>query len=156
MQVIIESYSGAIFTDILGIDYYNAYQNVGAIGVKLYEPGTEHLPAVLIGAHFDSSIGTPGDAHAASSCVNTLQHLSSLASGLQYKPTVPWYGALPVATGRPYHRRSNVQVAGMSLMVKSDVQVHQTAPAARAWRWRWPAPWWQTPLQGLLRLPSSC
>lgn len=69
MQVIIESYSGSIFTDILGIDYYNAYQNVGAIGLKLYEPGTEHLPAVLIGAHFDSSIGTPGTHPAAKSHV---------------------------------------------------------------------------------------
>ena len=60
LQVLVEGYTGSIFTDILGIDYYNAYQNVGAVGLRLTQAGTENTPAVLIGAHFDSSLGTPG------------------------------------------------------------------------------------------------
>ena len=58
--MLVESYTGAIFTDILGIDYYNAFQNISAVGLRLAEPGTEQVPAVLVGAHFDSSLGTPG------------------------------------------------------------------------------------------------
>lgn len=59
--MILESYSGSVFTNIVGIDFYNAYQNITAVGLRVYEPGTEGIPGVLIGAHFDSTIGTPGE-----------------------------------------------------------------------------------------------
>ena len=57
-----EQYTGSIHTDILGVPYYNAYQNVTALALRISEPNTETVPAVLLGAHFDSSIGTPGRA----------------------------------------------------------------------------------------------
>ena len=64
-QVIAESYTGSVFTNIVGEDFYNAYQNITAVGLRVFEPGTEHIPGLLVGAHFDSTIGTPGEHPAA-------------------------------------------------------------------------------------------
>ena len=60
-QVIAESYTGSVFTNIVGEDFNNAYQNITAVGLRVFEPGTEGIPGVLVGAHFDSTIGTPDE-----------------------------------------------------------------------------------------------
>ena len=82
-QVITESYTGSVFMELLGIEFYNAYQSIGAVGLRVFEPGTEHLPAVLIGAHFDSSIGTPGASAGAKawSCGHRLEWQGQLEQG---------------------------------------------------------------------------
>ena len=60
LQVLTEDYTGSVFTNIVGVDFYNAYQNITGVGLRIFEPGTEGIPGVLIGAHFDSTIGSPG------------------------------------------------------------------------------------------------
>ena len=50
-QVIAETYTSSGFTNIVGEDLYNAYQNITVVELCVFEPGTEDIPGALVSAH---------------------------------------------------------------------------------------------------------
>ena len=60
MQVDTEQYSGSFYQKMLSSLLTNAYMEIDAVILRLVPVGLEDVPGVLIGAHFDSTLGSPG------------------------------------------------------------------------------------------------
>ena len=56
-----EQYTGSFHQKFMNSHISNAYQTIDAVVLTLTPPGYEHVPGVLIGGHFDSTLGTPGE-----------------------------------------------------------------------------------------------
>lgn len=61
LQVELESASGAMDMHFLNADLTNAYRNLTNIVLALVPRAAAHVPAVLLGAHFDTTLDTPGE-----------------------------------------------------------------------------------------------
>lgn len=68
VKVDTEKYSGSFYQYFMNTRMTNAYRSIDAVLLSLTPEGLENVPSVLIGAHYDSSLGTPGASDCAS-CV---------------------------------------------------------------------------------------
>lgn len=62
MQVLREETTGALDMDFLHSDFTNAYLNVSNIVLKIVPVDASSNQTVLVNAHFDSTLGSPGKA----------------------------------------------------------------------------------------------
>lgn len=62
MQVLREDTTGALDMDFLHSDFTNAYLNVTNIVLKIVPVDASSNQTVLVNAHFDSTLGSPGKA----------------------------------------------------------------------------------------------
>ena len=73
-QVELESVSGNMDMHFLNADLTNAYRNLSNVVLALVPAAAASAPALLLGAHFDSTLDTPGACH--SGVGRTLQFCS--------------------------------------------------------------------------------
>lgn len=59
-QVELESVSGDMDMHFLNADLTNAYRNLSNVVLALVPAAAAGAPALLLGAHFDSTLDTPG------------------------------------------------------------------------------------------------
>ena len=45
---------------LLGLELANVYQNLTNVVLTITPKGYEEVPAVLVNAHYDSAVGSPG------------------------------------------------------------------------------------------------
>ena len=62
-QVEVESVSGDMDMHFLNADLTNAYRNLSNVVLALVPAAAASVPALLLGAHFDSTLDTPGASH---------------------------------------------------------------------------------------------
>ena len=60
VQVEVESVSGDMDMHFLNADLTNAYRNLTNVVLALVPAAAANTPALLLGAHFDSTLDTPG------------------------------------------------------------------------------------------------
>jgi hypothetical protein len=63
----VEHYTGSFDFDFVGERFVNAYHNISNIILHISRKGSEQQPAVLLVAHHDSPVGSPGQ-HRLSCC----------------------------------------------------------------------------------------
>ncbi|KAK9806066.1 hypothetical protein WJX73_010823 [Symbiochloris irregularis] len=80
VQVDVEQYTGSFHQKFMSKWITNAYHTIDAVALTLSSPGTEGVPAVLIGGHFDSTLGSPGASDCASCVAVALETARALAA----------------------------------------------------------------------------
>ena len=60
LQVRQEQVSGEVQMSLLGSSFGNMYQNLSNILLTIVPKAAADVPAVLVNAHFDTAIGSPG------------------------------------------------------------------------------------------------
>ena len=76
VEVAREEVSGSSSMGFMHLTFYNAYQNLSNIILRIVPKANRHAKDVLISAHFDSAIGAPGElsaAHSSVSCAGLIQ-----------------------------------------------------------------------------------
>ena len=61
LQVRREQVSGGVLMALLGLDMANVYQNLTNVVMTLTPKGHQDTPAVLVNAHYDTAVGSPGN-----------------------------------------------------------------------------------------------
>ncbi|KDD72594.1 hypothetical protein H632_c3147p0 [Helicosporidium sp. ATCC 50920] len=67
-EVVREPTSGGFVLNAFGHEFTNAFNNLTNVVLRISPRGREHVPGVLLNAHYDSALGSPGASDAAS-CV---------------------------------------------------------------------------------------
>lgn len=67
--------TGSVLMGLLGLELANIYQNLTNVVLTITPRGCEATPAVLVNAHYDSAVGSPGQPHDAA-----LLHLTGRCS----------------------------------------------------------------------------
>ena len=60
-QVRQEQVTGGVLMALLGLDMANVYQNLTNIVMTLTPKRHQDIPAVLVNAHYDTAVGSPGE-----------------------------------------------------------------------------------------------
>lgn len=55
-----EQVTGSVLMGLLGLELANIYQNLTNIVLTMTPMGYDATPAVLVNAHYDSAVGSPG------------------------------------------------------------------------------------------------
>eukprot|EP00775_Hariotina_reticulata_P013769 gene13769-13890_t len=76
-----EHYTGSFDFDFVGERFVNAYHNISNIILHISRRDSEHQPAVLLVAHHDSPVGSPGAGDDASNVGVMLELASNLVAG---------------------------------------------------------------------------
>ena len=61
LQVQQEQVSGQVHMSLLGASFGNMYQNLTNILLMVTPKAAADVPAVLVNAHYDTAIGSPGE-----------------------------------------------------------------------------------------------
>ncbi|KAK9839270.1 hypothetical protein WJX81_004900 [Elliptochloris bilobata] len=77
VEVELQSVSGAMDMHFLKADLTNAYRNLSNVVLALVPAAAARLPALLLGAHFDTTLDTPGASDAAA-CVGVALEVARL------------------------------------------------------------------------------
>lgn len=59
-QVRQEQVTGSVLMGLLGLELANIYQNLTNVVLTITPRGCDATPAVLVNAHYDSAVGSPG------------------------------------------------------------------------------------------------
>ncbi|WIA36529.1 hypothetical protein OEZ86_007823 [Tetradesmus obliquus] len=81
VQAAFENYTGSFDFDFVGERFVNAYHNISNIMLQVSRQGSEQQPAVLLVAHHDSPVGSPGAGDDASNVGVMMELASNLVAG---------------------------------------------------------------------------